>query len=241
MGEIIQGILEDMVPDLLELQAREIFTEFEIQEIIKSRRDLEYKLMRHIPQKKFFFSAIKYELDLEEKRKSLKEELNLKSAGSDRSIIRRILSLFKRFSVKFKHDTEVWKEYINFCIRSKSLRELSQAMAQSLQLHSTKEELWIIARYVEEKVRNDIESARAILQRSVLINAKSMKLWMEYFKFELEHSKDTEVPIIVFRYALTEVPQLADNLLKQAKNSTVSKESLKEMKEIVKTANNVNN
>ena len=68
-----------------------------------------------------------------------------------------------------------------------------------------------------------------------------MKLWMEYFKFELEHSKDTEVPIIVFRYALTEVPQLADNLLKQAKNSTVSKESLKEMKEIVKTANNVNN
>ena len=107
MAEIIQGILEDMVANLLELQSREIFTEQEVTQIIDTRRNHEYKLMRNIPQKKYFFSAIKYELDLEEKRKLKKEELNLKPASSDRSILNRILSLFKRFAAVFKYDVEV--------------------------------------------------------------------------------------------------------------------------------------
>lgn len=234
MAEIIQGVLEDMVADLLELQTREIFSESEVAEVINCRRELEYKLMRSTPQKKFFYSAIKYELDLEELRKAKREELNLKPASSDRSVIRRILSLFKRFATTFKHDVEVWKEYINFCIRSKSLRELSQAMAQALQFHCSKEDLWIIARYVEEKVRNDVESARAILQRSVLVNSKSQKLWKEYFKFELVHSKDTDVPVIVFKYALEEVPKLSSELISLATQSGISVEVLRELKNLSK-------
>ena len=141
MAEVVQGILEDMVPDLLELVSREIFTQEEISEIINARRNHEYKLMRNTPQKKFFYSAINYELELEDLRKSKRDELNLKPSNSDRSIIRRILSLFKRFALAYKHDISVWKEYINFCIRCKCLRELSQIMAQALQLHSTNEEL----------------------------------------------------------------------------------------------------
>jgi U3 small nucleolar RNA-associated protein 6 len=234
MAEIIQGILEDMIPDLLDLQTREIFTEEEIKEIINTRRSLEYKLMRNIPEKKYFYSAIKYELDLEDQRKEKKEELNLKPAGSDRSIIRRIISLFKRFSRVFKHDVEVWKEFINFCIRSKSLRDLSQVMAQALQLHSTNQNLWIIARHVEEKVRNDIDSARAILQRAVLVNRKNIKLWTEYFEFELEHSKDSEAPVIVFKYAVQELPHIAKTLLKLAKLNKIPTNSFKEIKEITK-------
>lgn len=221
MAEIIQGILEDMVADLIDFQTREIFSASEVEDIIKARRNLEYKLMRNNPQKKHFYAAIQYELELEDQRQNKKDQLSLKNSSSDRSIVRRILSLFKRFAQAYKHDVDVWKEYINFCIRSKAQRDLSQVLARALQLHAGNEDMWIIGRYVEEKYRNDIESARALLQRAVEVNRLSRRLWVEYFKFEVEHGQDTNAPEIVFRYAVKEVPEVEGELVEIARNKNL--------------------
>ena len=83
-----------------------------------------------------------------------------------------------------------------------------------------------------------MESARAVLQRSVQINNKNPNLWMEYFNFEIEKSKDTDVPAIVFKYAIEEVPHLSKKLLKKAKESRISKELYTQMKKIMKDMEN---
>lgn len=104
MADIVQGVLEDMVPDLMNFIEREIFTEEQVKEIIEKRRALEYKLVRRVPLKHHFLAAIQYELTLEDKRVERKRELSLKPASSDRAIIRRIINLFQRFTTQFKSD-----------------------------------------------------------------------------------------------------------------------------------------
>lgn len=86
MAELIQGTLEDMLPDLLDFASRDIFTDSEIKQIIKTRRELEYKLMRPQPLKRHFLSAVHYELTLEDQRVRRRNELGInKPSNSDRS------------------------------------------------------------------------------------------------------------------------------------------------------------
>lgn len=86
MAEVIQGILEDMLPDLLDFLTRDIFNDSEIKQIIKTRREFEYKLMRPQPLKRHFLAAVQYELSLEDQRVRRRNELGLnKPSNSDRS------------------------------------------------------------------------------------------------------------------------------------------------------------
>jgi U3 small nucleolar RNA-associated protein 6 len=86
MAEVIQGILEDMLPDLLDFLTRDIFNDSEIKQIIKTRREFEYKLMRPQPLKRHFLAAVQYELSLEDQRVRRRNELGInKPSNSDRS------------------------------------------------------------------------------------------------------------------------------------------------------------
>lgn len=232
MAEVVQGILEDMTSDLIDLQTREIFTSSEIKEIIETRKKHEYKLARNKPSKKHFFSAISFELDLEDQRLQHKQELNSKPAPSDKSITRRILSLFRRFSKLHKSDVLVWKEYINFCIRSNSKRELSQVLAKCLQFHSRSVELWLISKCIEVEVNKNIESGRSVLQRALDLNPVNKELWTEYFKFEAEHGIGTDSVMVVFKYAVEKLPGIRLSLLKLGEKLSLPKDQILEMKRL---------
>lgn len=230
MAEVVQGILEDMTSDLIDLQTREIFTSPEIKEIIETRKKHEYKLARNKPSKKHFFSAISYELDLEDQRQKQIQDLTLKPAPSDKSIIRRIISLFRRFSKIHKSDITVWKEYINFCVRSNNKRELSQVLAKCLQFHSRSTELWIISKCIEVNINKNCESGRNVLQRALELNPENKELWVEYFKFEAEYGAGTDSVIVVFKHAVEKVPELFKRLIRIGEKLGLGKDQIGEMK-----------
>ncbi|CAG9335210.1 unnamed protein product [Blepharisma stoltei] len=174
MADMVQGILEDMAPDLMSMIEHEIFTEAQVTEIIDKIREFGYKLARSVPLKHHFLSAIQHELILEEKRLERKQELNLKPAASDRAIIRKIINLFQRFTTRFKADPDAWKEFINFCVRSKSHRQLSKVITKVLQLHPTNIDMWLIARYIEEKIKSDV------IQQEGLCKERWGLIWKTY-------------------------------------------------------------
>lgn len=200
MADIVQRNLEDMVPDLLEFVNTDVFTEEEVKEIIRNRRHHEYKLIRISPSKKNFFQAVQYELSLESKRNRNQIEMNIKPSALDRSIINRIHSIFRRFVAAFKHDVTVWKEYINYCVRSKSDRQLNKLLGKSLQMHPKEIDFWLIAMHVETDIKKNTEGGRKILQRSVQVNQHSLKLWNSYLKFEKMYGTE-EIYELVLSYA----------------------------------------
>jgi U3 small nucleolar RNA-associated protein 6 len=77
MAEGVQGVMEDMLADLLNLLENKVFTQEEVDEIVRKRKDFEYKLARRSPPKRHFLKAIQYELSIESLRASRKIDLQI--------------------------------------------------------------------------------------------------------------------------------------------------------------------
>ncbi|CAG8636444.1 2637_t:CDS:10 [Acaulospora morrowiae] len=179
MAETVQYYLEQMVPELEDLERKGLFTRSEIRAIVKKRTNFEYALKRRPAQKIDFLKYIEYEMNLDQLRKKRKDRLAIrgKVTISDYAITRRIYHIFDRAVIKFKGDVSLWLQYIEF---SKSTEA-----GRAIQMHPTKPVFWILAAKWEYEVNANIVSARVLLQRSIRLNSESTQLWHEYFKLEL--------------------------------------------------------
>jgi U3 small nucleolar RNA-associated protein 6 len=148
MADIVQQNLESMLPDLHNFLDRKIFTEEEIRAIVETRTSHEYKLIRRSLVKRHFIEAIRYEVDLETQRAS--KATAGEHTKSDYSIIKRIVRLFDRAVSVFRDDLGLWKDYIDFCLRSKRYASLGKVIARAIQMHPRARDLWLIAFHAEK-------------------------------------------------------------------------------------------
>eukprot|EP00941_MAST-03F_sp_MAST-3F-sp1_P002139 g2139.t1 len=185
MADVVQELLEQMVPELEDLQELGIFTSHEIKSIVKQRRKFEYLLKNRTTVKSSYLKYIKYEIDIESLRQKRKKRLGLrKSSLSDHSGKRRIHHIFQRLVRRFPDDPKLWMQYASFCQRVNARKVLGTVTAKALQRHPRVDGLWILAASSEFNAGNVVAS-RTLLQRALRVNAESKKLWYEYFRLEL--------------------------------------------------------
>ncbi|KAJ3303548.1 U3 snoRNP protein [Kappamyces sp. JEL0829] len=182
--------LEQMMPEILDLEERELFTAVELKKIMAKRRELEYLIHRMQPLKQDFVRYIQYECGLESLRKLRKKRLGLdkeedNSTLSDHSIVRHIHQLYQRLLRRFPGDTALWVQYIDWSKKMGSTRTLGRSFANAIQSHPTKALFWILAAKWEWEDNGSITAARVLLQRGLRLNPQDQKLWLEYFKLEL--------------------------------------------------------
>lgn len=103
MGDLIQRLMEEMIPELEDLQAKKIFSPSEIKVIVKKRTDFEYRIKAKIPHLPDFLRYIQYEVNLERLRVKRKEKLPapMQPSASDVSSNRRVSFIFDRALRKF--------------------------------------------------------------------------------------------------------------------------------------------
>jgi hypothetical protein len=77
MADTVQEILEGMVPELEDLARKKLFSRSEIKEIVRKRRDFEYKLKRRESQKQEYLRYIAYESALDRLRAKRKTRLGM--------------------------------------------------------------------------------------------------------------------------------------------------------------------
>ena len=108
MADTVQELLEDMVPELEDLARKRIFSQPEIKEIVRRRRDFEYKLKRRESQKSEYLRYVQYERTLDKLRGKRKKRLGYgkksKSSVSDFSMQKRLHFIFDRMLRKGKGD-----------------------------------------------------------------------------------------------------------------------------------------
>ncbi|KAL7066735.1 hypothetical protein ACR3K2_28030 [Cryptosporidium serpentis] len=227
MADKVQRVLEDMVPELLDLGKREVFSSMEIRNIIERRRDFEYKLASKTPLLGDFLEYLEYEYKLERIRFARTRKLNLKKRTiGDYSIIRTIHFIFKRALRRYSNDEKLWLQYIDFCLKSGSSRILQRNMITALRNLPTSATIWIIMADREFQSGN-ANSARSILMLGLRINKHSFLIWRglaqleaniiyklylnEYTKSELALSvqyskKATAAPLEpILKHALTRI------------------------------------
>ncbi|KAI8641014.1 U3 small nucleolar RNA-associated protein 6-domain-containing protein [Parasitella parasitica] len=189
MAESVQYYLERMIPELEELEKKNIFSAVEIKSIIKKRTNFEYALQRRIKQKIDFLRAIEYEINLEDLRKKRVARMgiaeSLKGNDLQYSGARRIYNLFRRATIKFKSDLSLWLQYIDYAKRSNANNILSSVFVLAIQYHPNNASLWIMAATWENEHNANIAAARILLQRALRLIPESQELWHEYFRLEL--------------------------------------------------------
>ena len=191
MSESVRYFLESRVPELEDLFKKGLFSKDEIKEVVAKRTKFEHKIKRRGAILEDFLAYIHYETELEQTRKQRYEMLNIRSKHSisDHSIVKYILSLYRRSVTKFRGNMTLWDQYINFARESKSDKSMPKILASALQLHPESVDIWIKASNWELKHLNNPASARALFLRGIRINKESKSLWFEYFRMELEVAK----------------------------------------------------
>ncbi|CAB4011640.1 U3 small nucleolar RNA-associated 6 homolog [Paramuricea clavata] len=187
MAEYVFQNVEGMLPELEEMERLELFTKDEIKCIVKRRTAFEYKLQKRIVQEADFLRYIQYELNLDLLRKRRKKQhaIQQKILPGEAVFIKRLHLLFQSALKKFSSDVKLWLQYIEFCKQVGSITALGRVVGRMLQAHPNNTSLWITAAKYEFEDRNNIKTARTLLQRALRLNPKCSNLWLEYFRLEL--------------------------------------------------------
>ncbi|KAL1920616.1 uncharacterized protein VTP21DRAFT_993 [Calcarisporiella thermophila] len=189
MADTVQYYLEQMVPELEDLENKGIFSKAEVKSIVKRRTKFEYALKRRISKKIDYLRYVEYEMNLEALRKKRKSRLDIKSKTSisDYAGVRRINFIFERALRKFGGDVSLWLQYIDFAKSSGASKTLGKLFAKAIQLHPSKTSLWILAASWEFEENANIVAARTLMQRGLRLNPEKEQLWHEYFRLELAY------------------------------------------------------
>jgi U3 small nucleolar RNA-associated protein 6 len=187
MADTVRRLLEEMVPELVDLEERGYFSKSEIKGIVKKRQNFEYALRRRAALKVDYTRYIEYEVHLEKLRQVRRKERNIKGKPSlaDHCIVRRIHFIYERALRKFKGDLTLWAQWIHYCQVSKSFRQMSRVLLRALQLHPSCAALWTYAAAWEFEHNRNATAARALMQRGLRMCKDIPALWHEYFRMEL--------------------------------------------------------
>ena len=214
MADAVQRLLEAMAPDLEALEAGGGagggFSRAELKEVVRRRRDFEYRLRRRRARKEDFLRYVEYELALEELRRLRKAEAKRHGGGrrdrgtppaqaaalakrAEHAIVRGVHFIFTRALQKFPGDLRLWQRYFDFCKAHKASKALSKALTRALQLHPTQPGLWVEAASWELNGRRNPEAARKLMQQGLRLCPRSETLWVEYFHLELVYARQLQV------------------------------------------------
>nr|XP_022316641.1 U3 small nucleolar RNA-associated protein 6 homolog [Crassostrea virginica] len=185
MAEFVQQSIEEMLPELEQMERIGLFTKVETNQILKKRKAQEYRMRRRTKFKEDYMQYIEYEKNVLEliKKRRKSTGIHFKKAEIDYSIVHRIHKLFRHVIARFQSDEELWLLHIRFSLKGKI--HVSRIFAQMLQVHSKKPDLWIVAAKWEFENNKNADNARNLMQRGLRFNPTSKPLWIEYYRLEL--------------------------------------------------------
>ncbi|KAF4739172.1 U3 snoRNP protein [Perkinsus olseni] len=172
MSDVVQENMEAMLPELMDLQEKGVFTVKELREIVKKRRNMEYELQAGNCTKAQFLKYIKHEVKVENTRRKrlagIKDSVRKRSI-SDISIQRRIHSIYDRCLARFgSKDLPLWYHYLQYCMDSGSTKMLLKIVMRALRYFPSDHGLWLIA--CDREVRlGHLHNARSLMQRALRV------------------------------------------------------------------------
>ncbi|KAK7498483.1 hypothetical protein BaRGS_00010143 [Batillaria attramentaria] len=180
MAEFVNQSIEDMLPELEQMERVRLFTTEETRQILKKRQRLEYRLRKRTKAEEDYMRYIEYEKNLLAliKKRRQSTGYSFKKTDIDVPIIQRIHRLYQHF-------VDVWLQHIEFSKERKEFSRVSRIFTAMLRTMNKKPELWLMAARWEAGQSN-LDTARSLMTRGISFNSDSRFLWVEYYRMELE-------------------------------------------------------
>lgn len=232
MSDRARYYLERSVPELEDLQRKNLFTKKEATMIMRRWTDFEHRIMGRGSRPEDYLRYARFEKNLEKLRKMryerLKPVVDTKPSISDWSAPRRIEFIFERGTRKFPNSMELWANYLKFARKNGSVKVAYDAYTRLLQLQPRNINAWLSAAEYEYNYNKNVKSARNLLKRCLRFNGDNMYPWLEAIKFEMNYLSKLLVRRKLM-HLITEEQQLQD--LKEHESS--SKDGLADESDIV--------
>ncbi|ANZ75038.1 BA75_02365T0 [Komagataella pastoris] len=193
MAENVRYFLEQTVPELEDLERKNVFSKTEINKIMRRRTEFEHRIAGRASKSADFIKYIQYEMNLDNLRRKRIERLSptgivdMSQSVSDWSGQRKILFIFERAVRKFYGDLQLWSLYLQYAKELGSINVVEKIYSKMIQLHPTDTDLWISAAKFEFEENANAKNARTLLQRALRFNSEQEKMWLNYFVFELSY------------------------------------------------------
>ncbi|XP_076072744.1 U3 small nucleolar RNA-associated protein 6 homolog [Mytilus galloprovincialis] len=215
MAEYVQQSIEEMLPELEQMERVGICTGIETRKILKKRTNYEYKLRRRTKCKEDFMQYIKYEVDVLKLIHTRRQKVRYhhKRTEIEYAITCRIHNLFRLVTNRFPDDVKLWLSHIEFSQSRKEKANVSKFFTKMLQVHNKKADLWILAAKWEWENNNSPNNARHLLQQGIRYLTNSQQLWLEYFRMELLYAEKLRQRRSVLGIDEEEADKVADTVL----------------------------
>ncbi|KAM1875558.1 hypothetical protein FF1_043000 [Malus domestica] len=198
MADVVQYRMERMLPELDDLEKEELFTRRELAEIVKQRRNFEFRLKRPSPLKEDYLAYIDYETKVDKLRRlrkkaklpewedneETKKKKRKRKSVSDFAGVRRILDVYRLAVTRFTGDLELWFRYLDFCKERRNGR-IKEVLNKVIGFHSKQPSVWIYKAAWEFDNFSNVEAARNTMLQGLRFCKNSEDLWLEYLRMEL--------------------------------------------------------
>lgn len=217
MAEYVQQSIEEMLPELEQIERVGICTAEETRKILKKRKNYEYKLRRRTKCKEDYLQYIQYELSVLKLVRLRRKKIAYrhKKKEIDVAIIHRIHNLFRLATIRFSEDVKLWLSHIEFAQSRGEKSNVSRIFTKLLQIHNSKPDLWILAAKWEWETNNSPENARHLLQMGLRYLNTNKQLWLEYFRMELLYAEKLRQrkTVLGIDESLPEADEMSDAVL----------------------------
>ena len=189
MAEFVQKRLEELLPELEQLERVQLFTKPEVRAVIKKRKEFEYRLQRKRKSLDDFTRYIDYEKNLLQLIWKRRERFGYKhkKADIDLKIVSRICQLYRIGTIRFSDNVPLFLAHVEFCKQVKQLAQGSRVFQRLLRTHAHRQDLWKAAAQYEMEDNNSPETSRRLLLRALRLHPESAALWTAHFRMELQY------------------------------------------------------
>nr|BAN20997.1 hepatocellular carcinoma-associated antigen [Riptortus pedestris] len=192
MAEVVEFNIEEMIPELELMEKLQVLTKSEIRNVMRKRKQFEYRLQRISKNKDDLLRYIQFEMDLLKmiRQKILEKGLTQKKNNLEYTVINHINKLFNLAIRRFASDVRIWLSYIKFCKQVRFYTCVSRILDQLLELHGAdKPSLFKLAAQWEFDECHSIERARKFIHQGLHTHKDSKMLFTEGFRLELAYAK----------------------------------------------------
>ena len=95
------------------------------------------------------------------------------------------MHLYDRATRKFKQNKLVWKEYLEFLVKTRSMQKLNRTVSNALLAHPDSLDFWQIAVYTELDLKGNLFSSRNLMMQALRANEDSREFQLAYLRFEV--------------------------------------------------------
>lgn len=186
MAELVQQAMEDMVPELEQLQRTQLFSPEEVSRLKQKRQRSEYLLQKRQKRKEDFLNYAQDELAVLDLIAARREAMDFKKKKDkiDYAVARRITKLFRVLEHRFPDDRRIWVSHAAFLERMGWDGDVGKTYRAALRFHALEPEMWIrAARY--EWMAERREDEEGLSKREVRRRRKTSK-WENARKLMLE-------------------------------------------------------